>query len=218
MNITDFIRRTQDHKIVPVFYNDDLETCKKVVQASYDAGVRTFEFVHRGTSAPQIFEQLLAQISEWPDLVIGIGTIYDKEAAIKYIDMGASFVVSPCLVEEVATYCAQAGVAYIPGIATIKEAFNAKSLGCQMIKIFPASVIGFAFAKALKSVMPDIAVMPTGGIEPTIDGLKPWFSANVNCVGMGSQLFDKNKISKKDYLGLSIDITEAIKNADLLKN
>ena len=185
--------------------------------ASYDGGVRTFEFVNRGSNAAETFKALIELKDKWPDLEIGIGTIYDLDTAKKFIDLGAAFVVSPCLVEDVATYCRDQQVAYIPGIATIKEAFNATQLGCKMIKIFPANVIGSAFAKAITSVLSELAIMPTGGIEPSTDGLKEWFDAGVNCVGMGSQLFDKNKISNKDYKGLSNDIAEAIKNASLIK-
>ena len=218
MTILEFITRTEEHKIVPVFYHSDLETCIEVVNASYQAGVRTFEFVNRGENAADIFKTLIEQIERWPDLEIGIGTIYNKESAQLFIDLGASFVVSPCMVERVASYCNEKNVAYIPGIGTIKEAYDATQMGCQMIKIFPANVIGSAFAKALSSVLSEIAIMPTGGIEPSTQGLKEWFASGVNCVGMGSQLFDKSKILNKDYSGLSNDISKAIQNANLLKN
>ncbi|KQC33808.1 ketohydroxyglutarate aldolase [Nonlabens sp. YIK11] len=217
MNIETFISRTDQHTIVPVFYHGDLQTCIDVVNAAYDGGVRTFEFVDRGANAIDTFKELMNRKSRWPDLEIGIGTIYDLQTAKEYINLGAAFVVSPCLVDEVAIHCRDHDVSYIPGIATIKEAFDASTLGCKMIKIFPANVIGSAFAKAITSVLPQLAIMPTGGIEPTANGLKEWFDAGVNCVGMGSQLFDKNKISKKDYVGLSNDIVEAINNANLVK-
>jgi len=216
MTIKEFIARTDQHKIVPVFFHKELDTVIEVVDASYKGGVRTFEFVNRGDNAPETFQELMVQKHRWPDLEIGIGTIYDLKSARMYLDMGASFVVSPCLIEEVASHCSQHQFAYIPGVATIKEAHTALSLGCEMVKIFPANVIGSAFAKALSSVLPTIAVMPTGGIEPSIEGLKEWFDVNVNCVGMGSQLFDKNKISNKDYPGLSNDILNAVENAKSL--
>lgn len=217
MTIQHFISRTNTHKIVPVFYHKDLQTSIEVVNAAYNGGVRTFEFVNRGDNAIDIFKELINQKDRWPDLEIGIGTIYDLPTAKDFIDLGAAFVVSPCLVEEIATYCTKKDIAYIPGVATIKEAFTANQLGCQMIKIFPANVIGSAFAKALSSVLSELAIMPTGGIEPSQQGLKEWFDAGVNCVGMGSQLFDKNKISNKDYVGLSNDIAIAVKTANSVK-
>ncbi len=216
MTIKEFIARTDQHKIVPVFYHADVDTAVAVVDAAYTGGVRTFEFVNRGENALAIFKQLMGQLTRWPGLAIGIGTIYDLPTASKFIDAGATFVVSPCLVDTVAAHCSKHQIAYIPGIATIKEAFDAQSLGCGMIKIFPANVIGSAFAKAVSSVLPTLAIMPTGGVEPTIEGLREWFNAKVNCVGMGSQLFDKDKINKKDYSGLSNDIKTAIQNAESL--
>ena len=67
-----------------------------------------------------------------------------------------------------------------------------------------------AFAKAVKSVLPHLAIMPTGGITPDVDSLEKWFNAGVNCVGMGSQLFDKTKIKKSDFTGLQKDIAKAV--------
>ena len=213
MNYKELIAYTAQHKIVPVFFNEDLETTINVVQASYDGGVRIFEFVNRGISGLDTFEKLIQHFSHLEDLKIGIGTIFDSKTARKFIDAGAQFVVSPGLVDELAKFCVERDVAYIPGVGTITEAIRAMHLNCEVIKLFPANVIGSAFAKAVKSVMPQLAIMPTGGIDPTYDSMKPWFKAGVSCVGMGSQLFNKTQISKGDFVGLKHDIQTAIKVA-----
>lgn len=216
MDYSSFIEQTQVHKIVPVFFHEDQEVAIEVVKASYNGGVRIFEFVNRGANGLEIFKEIIEAFKGHQDLIIGVGTIFDSTTAKSFVDAGAAFVVSPGLVNELARYCIDQHVAYIPGVGTITEAITAKHLGCKMIKLFPANVIGSAFAKAVKSVMPEIAIMPTGGIEPVEESMRPWFDAGVSCVGMGSQLFDKNKIKNGLYHDLQGDIHNAITTARTL--
>lgn len=218
MKIQDFINLTNDHKIVPVFFNESAAITIQTMEASYQGGVRIFEFVNRGSNGIETFIEAVNHFKKYPDYVIGVGTIYDSATARKFIDAGAQFIVSPGLVPELATYCVKSDMAYIPGIATITEATTAMHLGCEMIKLFPANVIGSAFAKAVKSVLPQLAIMPTGGITPTASGLGEWLKAGVNCVGMGSQLFDKSKINSGDFMGLQDDIHKAVQVVSSLNN
>ncbi|PPK94438.1 2-dehydro-3-deoxyphosphogluconate aldolase/(4S)-4-hydroxy-2-oxoglutarate aldolase [Nonlabens xylanidelens] len=213
MDTKNFIKLTEDHKIVPVFFNENSDVVIKTIQASYNGGVRIFEFVNRGTNGLETFKKVSKHFSDLTDLILGVGTIYDSQTAQTFIESGAQFIVSPGLVIELGEYCKESNIAYIPGVATITETITAMHLGCEMIKIFPANVIGSAFAKAVKSVMPHLAIMPTGGVEPTSDSMGEWFNAGVNCVGMGSQLFDKKKISSGDFEGLEKDISIAVEVA-----
>lgn len=216
MEITQFIKQTESHKIVPVFFHQDANVVINTIESSYKGGVRIFEFVNRGLNGLETFKTIIPYFKKYDDLVIGVGTIYDSKTAAQFVEAGAEFIVSPGLVSELGAYCVQNHIAYIPGIATITEATTAMHLGCEMIKIFPANVIGSAFAKAVKSVLPQLAIMPTGGINPTEDALKEWFKAGVNCVGMGSQLFDKLKIKNGDFEGLEQDIKIAVQTASVL--
>lgn len=212
MNTKQFLETTQHHKVVPVFFHKDPAVVLHVIQASYKGGVRMFEFVNRGDNGLDTFKYVVSELHRFPGLILGIGTIYSAQIAKQFIDAGAQFVVSPCFVEEVALICNKYDIIYLPGIATIKEAFTASQSGCKVIKIFPASVIGSAFAKALKSVLPALEMMPTGGIEPTKEGMNEWIQAGVCCIGMGSQLFDKSKISAGAFTDLTNDIAVSIKN------
>ena len=84
--------------IVPVFYHADVEVAKKVVKACYDGGIRAFEFTNRGDGAYKVFEQLIAFVRvECPEMALGAGTILDAPTAGQYLQMGADFLVSPCL-------------------------------------------------------------------------------------------------------------------------
>jgi 2-dehydro-3-deoxyphosphogluconate aldolase/(4S)-4-hydroxy-2-oxoglutarate aldolase len=210
MNNKEFIAYTAQHKIVPVYFHEDTDTAIKVVQASYDGGIRIFEFVNRGKTGLATFQKITQHFKDYRDLKIGVGTIFDSQTAREFIKSGAQFIVSPGLVNELAEFCEAHDVAYIPGVGTITEAITAMHLKCEMIKLFPANVIGSAFAKAVKSVMPQLAIMPTGGIEPTRDSMKEWFAAGVNCVGMGSQLFNKQQIKDSNFTTLTADIERSI--------
>lgn len=178
------------HPLVPVFYNPDLEICKSVLTASYNGGVRVFEFTNRGENALSVFTELAKFSKEnYSDLLIGIGTIADGVAAQNFIDAGADFVVQPFTTPEVGEVCKKNNIPWIPGTMTVTEIQNATVLGAEIVKIFPGNVLGSAYIKALRGPLPKTKIMVTGGVEPTEESIEEWFSAGVNAVGLGSQLF-----------------------------
>jgi 2-dehydro-3-deoxyphosphogluconate aldolase/(4S)-4-hydroxy-2-oxoglutarate aldolase len=102
------------------------------------------------------------------------------------------------------------GLFWVPGCATVTEVYQAKSLGALLVKAFPGNLLGSGFIKAVLSVLPDIKMMPTGGVEPTHENLSEWFKAGVHCVGMGSQLFDKKSIERGEFEALESNIKTAL--------
>ena len=178
------------YPLVPVFYHADAETCKTVLKASYDGGVRVFEFTNRGENALEGFSGLVKYAQEnCPGLVLGIGTIATAESAQQFIDAGADFVVQPFTTPAVGEVCRKNGIPWIPGTMTVTEIQQATVLGAEVVKIFPGNVLGSAYIKALRGPLPKVKIMVTGGVEPTEASLREWFSAGVNAVGLGSQLF-----------------------------
>ena len=177
----DTIGKIRATGIVPVFYNKDVELTKKVVKACYDGGIRAFEFTNRGDGAYKVFEQLIGFVrEECPELALGAGTVLDAPTAAQYIQMGADFVVSPCMVEEVVPLCNRRGVPYSPGCGTVTEIAHAMELGCDLVKVFPA-----------------------GAVEPTEENLTAWAKSGVTAVGMGSKLFPKDLIASGDWAAVS---------------
>ena len=197
--------------LVPVFYHPDLEICKKVVKACYDGGVRVFEFTNRGDFAHEIFSELHKYvIQEMPELIVGAGSIIDAGTASLYIQIGANFIVSPLLNEEMAKTCNRRKISWSPGCGSVSEISRAEELGAEVVKIFPGSQVGGPkFVAAVSGPMPWTSIMPTGGVEPTEENLSEWFKAGVHCVGIGSQLITKDIIKKGEYLKL----TDKCKNA-----
>ncbi|MEM8765146.1 MAG: bifunctional 4-hydroxy-2-oxoglutarate aldolase/2-dehydro-3-deoxy-phosphogluconate aldolase [Bacteroidota bacterium] len=185
--------------LIPVFNHTDPDIAKAVLDASYQGGVRVFEFTNRGANALEVFEALVTHAEKYPDLLLGIGTIFSAEDAKMFLEKGAQFIVSPGMVPEMATFCAAEDVLWIPGCATVSEIHQALELGAKMVKAFPGNVLGPRFVKAVKAVFPKLPIMPTGGVSPTEENLKAWFDAGVVCVGMGSKLVTKEVINAQRY-------------------
>ena len=198
--------------MVPVFFHKDAETCKQVMLACYKAGVKVFEFTNRGDYAHETF----AELNKWaaiecPDLILGAGSIIDAPTAALYIQLGANFIVSPLLNEEIASVVNRRKILWSPGCGSVTEISRAESLGVEIVKIFPGSQVGGPkFVAAVKGPMPWTSIMPTGGVEPTEANLTEWFKAGVTCVGMGSQLFSSEIITSKDYNRLEQDVRNAM--------
>lgn len=201
-------------RIVPVFYHKDAKVARKVVKACYDGGIRAFEFTNRGDFAHEIFRDLVKYASEeCPELALGVGSIVEPATAALYMQMGASFVVGPLFNPEIARICNRRGVPYTPGCGSVSEVGFAQEAGCDLCKVFPGDVLGPKFVKGLMAPMPWSRLMVTGGVEPTAENLKSWFSAGAFCVGMGSKLFPKDRIAAGDYGYITQKCRECIEAA-----
>ena len=147
-------------------------------------------------------------------MIMGVGSVTDAGAASLYMQLGANFVVTPVLREDIALVCNRKKVLWSPGCMTLTEIARAEELGAEIIKIFPGGQLGPGFVKDIKGPCPWTSIMPTGGVSPTEENLKAWFDAGVHCVGMGSQLISKEIIASKDFDKLKQTVAGAI---DLIK-
>ena len=204
-NKIDTIGIIRNTGVVPVFYNKDVELTKKVVKACYDGGIRAFEFTNRGDGAFDVFKELIAFVrAECPEMALGAGTILDAPTGALYLQAGADFLVSPCLVEEVAPLCNRRGIPDSPGCGTVSEIMRAMELGCDLVKVFPAGTVGGpSFVKNILGPLPWAMIMCTGAVEPAEDNLKAWAASGVTAVGMGSKLFPKEVLAKGDWAAVS---------------
>ena len=186
--------------MVPLFYHPDPKLGKKVLKACYDGGARLLEFTARGDFAFEVFSELNKYASnELPGMIMGVGSITDAPAASLYMQMGANFIVTPSLREDIALICNRRKVLWSPGCGSLTEINRAEELGCEIIKLFPGSTYGPGFVKAIKGPQPWTSIMPTGGVSTEEDNLRAWFDAGVTCVGMGSKLISKDLLSRKDF-------------------
>lgn len=175
--------------IVPLFYNDSVDIGTQILKACYDGGARVIEFTSRGENAHKVFDALCAFAkANLPELILGVGSVTDSAAASLYMQLGANFVVTPVLREDIATVCNRRKVLWSPGCGSLTEIARAEELGCEIVKLFPGGIYGAQFVKAIKGPCPWTSIMPTGGVSPTRESLEEWFKAGVTCVGLGSKL------------------------------
>ena len=201
-----------DTGMVPVFFHADLEVCKQVVRACYEGGVRVFEFTNRGDFAHETFSALSKYVAkEIPEMMMGVGSVVDAGTASLYIQLGADFIVSPVLSQDMAKVCNRRKIGWSPGCGSLSEISYAEELGAEVVKIFPGTQVGGpAFVKAVLGPCPWTSIMPTGGVAPTEENLKGWFEAGVHCVGMGSKLITKDLIAAQDYDTLTQTAQDAL--------
>jgi len=205
--------------MVPLFYHPDVELGKKVLKACYNGGARLMEFTARGDFAFEVFSELNKYaIKELPGMVMGVGSITDAAAASLFMQMGANFIVTPSLREDIAIVCNRRKVLWSPGCGSLTEINRAEELGCEIVKLFPGDLYGPGFVKGIKGPQPWTSVMPTGGVSTDEANLKAWFNAGVTCVGMGSKLISKEILANKDFLGLETLVRETLNKIIKLKN
>jgi 2-dehydro-3-deoxyphosphogluconate aldolase/(4S)-4-hydroxy-2-oxoglutarate aldolase len=186
--------------LVPLFFNSDIEVSKKVLKACYDGGARLLEFTARGDFAHEVFGELTKYaVAELPGMIMGVGSVTDAAAASMYMSLGANFIVTPVLREDIALVCNRRKVLWSPGCGSLTEIARAEELGCEIVKLFPGGIYGPDFVKAIKGPCGWTSIMPTGGVSPTRENLEGWFKAGVTCVGMGSKLIAKDVNGNFDY-------------------
>ena len=197
--------------MIPLFFNNDLELSKKVLKACYDGGAKLLEFTARGDFAHEVFGDLIKYtVKELPGMIMGVGSVSDAAQASLFMSLGANFVVTPLLREDIATVCNRRKVLWSAGCGSLTEIARAEELGCEIVKLFPGDIYGPQFVKSVKGPQPWTSIMPTGGVSPTEENLKGWFDAGVTCVGMGSKLISKDIIANEDIAKLEMNVRKVL--------
>lgn len=205
--------------MVPLFYHSDIEVGKKVLKACYDGGAKLMEFTARGDFAFEVFSELNKYaVRELPGMIMGVGSITDAAGASMYMQMGANFIVTPSFREDIAKVCNRRKVLWSPGCGSLTEINMAEELGCEVIKLFPGSVYGPGFVKAVKGPQPWTSIMPTGGVSTNRENLEAWIRAGVTCVGMGSKLISKKILDNGDYTGLEKKVKHTLETIGAIRN
>ena len=206
----------KEQGMIPLFFNDDIELSKKVLKACYDGGAKLLEFTARGDFAHEVFGELIKYaVKELPGMIMGVGSVSDAAQASIFMSLGANFVVTPLLREDIAIVCNRRKLLWSAGCGSLTEIARAEELGCEIVKLFPGDIFGPQFVKSIKGPQPWTSIMPTGGVSPTEENLKAWFDAGVTCVGMGSKLISKDIIANKDFSELEMNVRKVL---DIIKS
>lgn len=204
-------RTMHETALVPLFYHPDPEVGKKIVSACYEGGARVLEFTNRGDFAQEAFAEISNYTAtNYPEMALGVGSIIDAGTAALFLQLGADFIVSPMLVEEIATVCNRRKVLFAPGCGTLTEITRAHELGAEIVKLFPGGTYGPGFIKAVLGPCPWASIMPTGGVSPDEKNMRQWLDAGAVCLGMGSKLITKELVSEGNFQGLKERVKETL--------
>ena len=205
-------------RLLPLFYNDDVNVSKNLIDALTSSSLNVIEFTNRGADAKNIFPELITYVENKTEVNLGIGSIKSAEEAKLFIDLGAKFIVSPFLDEEIGKTCQNNEVLWIPGCGTLSEMIKAEQIGAQLIKLFPGSVYGSKFISSVLAPCPWLKIMPTGGVTTDQDNIKSWLDAGAFCLGMGSNLFPSNLLNSSDTAQLQTHIESVIRKIKSVSN
>ncbi len=195
MNRKEVLSHIMSNGVVAVIRMKDTQRLLKVIQAVGAGGVKSIEITMTVPGAIDIIRQLAPSVPG--DVLIGAGTVVDRETANKVIDAGAKFVVGPILNLEIIRLCGERNTVVMPGCFSPTEIYTAWTAGADIVKVFPATSLGPKYFKDIRGPFPDIRLMPTGGV--TIDNVGEWIAAGAVAVGIGSDLLDKKAIDEERY-------------------
>lgn len=185
------IEKLIDCGVVAVIRGKSHDEAKGYVKGTLDGGIKAIELTFTIPDMPSLLKELKGM---YPEGVFGAGSVLNKEMAIKAIESGAEYIVSPGYAKEVGESCKAHNIPYIPGCMTITEMMEANREGHEIIKLFPGELYGPKFIKAVKAPIPDIKIMPTGGVDA--DNIKSWFESGVSLVGVGGSLLKEGDYEK----------------------
>ena len=173
--------------IIPVVRAESTDMARRAVAAILKGGISVLEITMTVPGAVEVIKQLSAEID--PEVIIGAGTVLDAKTARACIEAGAEFIVSPALSLETIALCGQQGVLVMPGALTPTEVVTAWTAGADFVKIFPAGAVGGAsYLKALKAPLPQVKMVPTGGVS--LQNAATFIKAGAEALGIGGDLVD----------------------------
>ena len=194
--------------IVAVIRIKEPERLKAVVDAIAEGGVRVLEVTMTVPNAVKLIADLAPQMPA--GFLLGAGTVVDAGTAQQVIDAGARFIVSPVFRQEVIDACHARDVSAMPGCFSPTEILNAWDGGADVVKVFPATALGPGYIKDVRAPLPQVKLMPTGGV--TLDNAGDWIRAGAVAVGVGTSLLDAKAIAAGNYNALRTNAERIVKN------
>jgi len=173
-----------NRKLAVVIRGENITMAEKTADACFQAGIKTLELTFTVPGANDLLTKLRDKYKE--DALIGAGTVLDSETARVAILAGASFIVSPTFDKATAKLCNRYAIPYIPGCMTINEMMEALDYGASIIKLFPGNVFSPSFIGNIHGPLPQLSIMPTGGI--TLENIDEWLNAGAVMVGVGGEI------------------------------
>ena len=182
------------HRLFGVIRTDSMETALMAARAAHRGGVRLIEITFTVPEAPQVISILREELAT---SLVGAGTVLEVEQARDAVRAGAQFVVAPNTNSDVVHVAKEAGVLACPGAATPTEITTALRLGADMVKVYPAGLLGGpAYVRALREVLPEVRLVPTGGVDAA--NAAGYLAAGALAVGIGGTMFPREAMAARD--------------------
>jgi 2-dehydro-3-deoxyphosphogluconate aldolase / (4S)-4-hydroxy-2-oxoglutarate aldolase len=191
----DQLRHILDAGIVAVVRSPDSSHLVEVIRALANGGVTVAEVTFTVPNALEVLRQARQTLGE--QVLLGAGTVLDAETARAALLAGAEFIVAPTLNNDVIRLCNRYGKIVMPGAFTPTEILAAWEAGADIVKVFPAEVVGPAFFKAMRGPLPQIQLMPTGGVD--LNTAAEFLKAGACCLGIGSQLIEPRALAERNF-------------------
>jgi 2-dehydro-3-deoxyphosphogluconate aldolase / (4S)-4-hydroxy-2-oxoglutarate aldolase len=196
--------------VVAVIRLRDAAKLRAVVDALAAGGVRAVEVTMTVPGAVRLMRELSATLPG--DALLGAGTVTDAATAHAVIDAGARFVVGPVFRPDVVHACHERDIVVIPGCFSPTEILNAHDAGADIVKVFPATMLGPQYIKDVCAPLPHVKLMPTGGVTPANAG--DWIRAGAIAVGIGSALVDGAAVERGDWAAIADRARAAIASVE----
>jgi len=209
----DVVQRIEQSGIVAVIRLKEPDKLRAVVDAIAEGGIRALEVTMTVPGAVALIGQLAATMPA--GFILGAGTVLDRDTALAVIDAGAQFVVSPVFRPTVIDACHERGIAALPGCFTPTEILEAWDAGADVVKVFPATALGPTFFKDIRGPLPQVKLMPTGGVS--LDNAGDWIRAGAVAVGVGTALLDAEAIASGHYARLRANAERIVTNVRIAR-
>ncbi|MBI9071480.1 MAG: bifunctional 4-hydroxy-2-oxoglutarate aldolase/2-dehydro-3-deoxy-phosphogluconate aldolase [Melioribacteraceae bacterium] len=196
-----------ENKAFAVLRLKDSTKALPVVEALIKGGVKNIEVTLTTENPYQVIEEVAKEFAS--EAIIGVGSVLNKEMMISSIDAGATYVVTPIFNPSLIDICHGYKFPIFTGAFSPTEINNAVVAGADIVKVFPANILGMEFFKAILAPMPDLKIMPTGGVSLT--NADQWFNVGACAVGVGGCLIDSKAIEENNFSKLT-------ENAEQLMN
>jgi 2-dehydro-3-deoxyphosphogluconate aldolase/(4S)-4-hydroxy-2-oxoglutarate aldolase len=201
---SEVIQRIKDIGVIPVVRATSAEEAMRAIDAIREGGISVLEITMTVPRAVKLIEEVAKRYGN--EALVGAGTELDPETATACVESGAQFVVSPALNLETIACCRRLDIAVMPGALTPTEVVQAWNAGADFVKVFPAGAVGGpSYLKSLKAPLPQIELVPTGGVS--LKTAADFIRAGASALGVGADLVDISAIRE----GQSALITERAK-------
>lgn len=206
------VRRLEAAGVVAVIRLSDAAALRDVAHALGEGGVRALEVTMTVPRASSLIDELTRSLPE--EFILGAGTVLDAETAREVIDAGARFVVSPIFRRPVLDAVHERDAVAIPGCFTPTEILDAWDAGADIVKVFPATALGPGFFNDVRGPLPQVRLMPTGGV--TRNNAGDWIRAGAIAIGVGTALLDRQAVAERRFDAITANarhFIEAVQHA-----